>query len=147
MVKAVDSDLEVFDLNQTVEQNEAFLGATWQAIMFLPLFTVASAALCMVGYMMLSIDEQRPEFAMLRAVGARPRLIINISAIQDAIVLCSSFATGISLGTIITVMILMANLLVTTATIVLIFAWLISAVIAMFVLSLYPAVKLAKLRC
>lgn len=144
LVKAADPGLDVFDLSQTVEQNEAFLGATWQAIMFLPLFTVASAALCMVGYMMLSIDEQRPEFAMLRAVGARPRLIINISAIQGAIVLFSSFGTGISLGTIITVMILMANPVVTTMTVVVISGWLLSALIVMFGLSLYPAFRLAK---
>jgi ABC-type antimicrobial peptide transport system permease subunit len=144
MVKTADSDLEVFDLSQTVEQNEAFLGATWQGIMFLPLFTVASATLCMVGYMMLSIDEQRPEFAMLRAVGARPRLIINISAIQGAIVLFSSFGTGISLGIIITVMILMANPVVTAITVVVISGWLISALIVMFGLSLYPAFRLAK---
>lgn len=105
---------------------------TWQAIMFLPMFTLASAALCMVGYMMLSIDEQRPEFAMLRAVGARPSLIINISAIQGAIVLFSSFGTGISLGTIITVMISMANPVMTAMTVVVISGWLISALIVMF---------------
>ncbi len=69
MVKAVDANLEMFDLTQTVTENSAFLGATWQTIMFIPIATLASATLCLMGYMMLALDEQRQEFAMLRAVG------------------------------------------------------------------------------
>ena len=92
--------------------------------MLLPLFTLASAAMCLVGYMMLAMDEQHQEFAILRAVGAKPRIIVNISAIQSAIVLLSSFAVGISLGIITTLLILMTNPLVTSVTIVEIAAWL-----------------------
>ena len=84
------------------------------------------------------------EFAMLRAVGARPKLIINISAIQSAIVLFSSFGIGISFGVITTLMILMTNPIVTSTTIAVIVAWLISALLVMFLLSLYPAFKLSK---
>jgi ABC-type antimicrobial peptide transport system permease subunit len=144
MVKAVDSNLEVFDLSQTVVDNSAFLGATWQTIMFIPMFSLVSASLCLVGYMMLSVDEQRQEFGMLRAIGAKPKIIITISAIQSAIVLASSFGVGISFGIITTLLILMANPLVTSTTIFAISAWLVSALIAMFLLSLYPAFKLSK---
>jgi ABC-type antimicrobial peptide transport system permease subunit len=143
-VKEVDSDLEVFDLTQTIADNTDFLSGTWQTILFVPLFTLISAALCLVSYMMLSIDEQRQEFAMLRAVGARPRLIVNISAIQSAIVLLSSFGIGISFGVIITLIILMTNPIVTSTTIVEIVAWFISALLIMFLLSLYPAFRIAK---
>ena len=143
-VKAVDSDLEVFDLTQTIADNTAFLRETWQTILFIPLFTLISAALCLVNYMMLSIDEQRQEFAMLRAVGARPKLIVNISAIQSAIVLLSSFGVGISFGVITTMLILMTNPIVTSTTIAVIVAWFISALLIMFLLSLYPAIKLSK---
>jgi ABC-type antimicrobial peptide transport system permease subunit len=143
-VKAVDLDLEVFDLSQTIVGNTAFLRETWQTILFIPLFTLISASLCLVSYMMLSIDEQRQEFAMLRAVGARPKLIVNISAIQSAIVLLSSFGVGISFGVITTLMILMTNPIVTSTSIAVIVAWFISALLIMFLLSLYPAIKLSK---
>jgi putative ABC transport system permease protein len=112
--------------------------------MLLPLLTLASAAMSLVGYMMLSVDEQRQEFAMLRAVGAKPRLIVGISAIQGAIVLFSSFGVGLSLGVIGTLLILMAHPLVTGVTIASIGAWLLSALAAMYLLSLYPAFKLSK---
>jgi ABC-type antimicrobial peptide transport system permease subunit len=144
MVKASGYDLEVFDLGAVVEQNTVFLSSTWQTIMILPIFTLVSAAICLVGFMMFSVDEQHQEFAILRAVGAKPAIIISISAIQCAIVLFSSFGTGISLGIIVTSLILMANPIITATTIAIIAFWLISALIATFLLSLYPAFKMAK---
>ncbi len=145
IVKGIDSDLDVVDLSGVAEQNTAFLGSTWQTIMLLPLLTLISATLCLVGYMMLAVDEQRQEFAMLRAVGAKPRIITSISAIQSAIVLFSSFGIGISFGVITTLMILMANPLVTSTTIAVISIWLTATLFSMFLLSLYPAFKLAKM--
>jgi ABC-type antimicrobial peptide transport system permease subunit len=144
IIQASDSGLDIFDLNSVVEQNTGFLASNWQTIMLLPLFTLVSAAICLVGYMMLTIDEQHQEFAILRAVGAKPRIIIHISAIQSLIVLISSFATGISFGVITGWLILMANPIVTSITIFAITAWLIAALVGMFLLSLYPAYRLAK---
>jgi ABC-type antimicrobial peptide transport system permease subunit len=143
-VKQVYPDLDVFDVGARVAQNTAFLESTWQTIMVLPLLTLASAAISLVGYMMLSVEEQRQEFAMLRAVGAKPRLIIGISAIQSAIVLFSAFGVGLSLGVTGTLLILMAHPLVTGVTIASIAAWLLSALAAMYLLSLYPVFKLSK---
>jgi ABC-type antimicrobial peptide transport system permease subunit len=144
IVQSANSDLDVFELIGVVQKNTAFLASTWQTIMILPLFTLASAAICLAGYMMLGVDEQHQEFAILRAVGAKPRIIINISAIQSAIVLLSSFAMGISIGIITTLFILMRNPLITSFTVAEIASWLVVALIAMFIFSLYPAIKLAK---
>jgi len=144
IIQASDSGLDIFDLNSVVEQNTGFLASNWQTIMLLPLFTLVSAALCLVGYMMLAVDEQQQEFAILRAVGAKPRIIVHILAIQSLIVLISSFATGISLGVITAWLILMANPLVTSITILEIIAWLLAALVGMFLLSLYPAYRLVK---
>jgi ABC-type antimicrobial peptide transport system permease subunit len=144
MIQALNPDLDVFDLGGVIKQNTTFLASNWQTIMLLPLLTLASAALCLVGYMMLAVDEQHQEFAILRAVGAKPNIIVVISAIQSLIVLVSSFATGISLGVITTLLILMKNPLVTSVTILEIATWLIAALIGMFLLSLCPAYRLTK---
>jgi ABC-type antimicrobial peptide transport system permease subunit len=144
IIQASDSGLDIVELNSVIEQNTGFLASNWQTIMLLPLFTLVSAALCLVGYMMLAIDEQHQEFAILRAVGAKPRIIIHILAIQSLIVLISSFATGISLGVITAWLILMANPLITSITILEITAWLLAALFGMLFLSLYPAYRLAK---
>lgn len=143
-IQAVDPGLDVFPLDSVVEDNLGFLGSSWSVIMLLPLLTLTSAALCLVGYSMLAADEQHQEFAILRAIGTRPKIVIVILAIQSVIVLLSSFALGISLGTITTLLILMSQPLVTSVTIIMIAVYLLAALAAMFLLSLYPAIKLAK---
>lgn len=144
IVQESNPNLDVFDLSSTVQQNTQLLSTTWQTIMFLPLLTLASAAICLVSYMMLIIDEQKQEFAILRAVGARQRIIMYISGIQSALVLCSSFGIGISFGIITTTLILMPNPIVTGLTLMEIIVWLASALAVMFILSIYPAFRMAK---
>ena len=134
----------VYDLNLSVERNSAFLWSTWQTIMFLPSAILASATICLVAYMMLSVNEQFQEFAIIRAVGAKPNIIVSISAIQSFIVLLSSSGIGLSFGTIITFMILIANPTFTPLTVLTISGWILAALIAMFSLSLYPAFRAAK---
>ena len=144
LVQSIDPNLNAFSLNSVVEKNVNFLASTWQTIMLLPLFILASTALCLVGYMMLAVDEQRQEFAVLRAVGAKPRIVLFVLAIQSLIVLLSSFGVGISLGTIITLLVLLPQPLVTSFTILEITGWLLAALAVMFLLSLYPAYRLSK---
>jgi ABC-type antimicrobial peptide transport system permease subunit len=112
--------------------------------MFIPIFTLSSAALCLVAYVMLAIDEQRQELGFLRAMGAKPKTVANIVAIQSVIVLFSSCGFGLSLGTVATLMILMRQPLVTGFTIAEISSWFLLALAVIFLLSLIPALKLAR---
>ncbi len=144
MINSVNPELTVFELNEVLEKNLEFLGSTWSTVMLLPLFTLTSATLCLIAYIMLAVDEQRQEFAILRATGAKPKTIITILAIQSMIVLLSSCAVGISLGVITTLLILVPHPVVTSFTIIEVAAWLFAALIGMFLLSLIPAAKLAK---
>ncbi len=143
-VKTLDSDLEVFDLTISMTQNQAYLASTWQTIMLLPVFSLVSATLCLVGYIMLSLEDQRKEFGVLRAVGAKPKIIVSVSAIESLIVIASSFGLGLSFGVIITVMILMQNPIITASTIGIISIWIVAVLVAMFMLSLVPTFKLAR---
>jgi putative ABC transport system permease protein len=143
-VQNINSEFSVFELDEVLNKNLDFLGSMWSTIMLLPVFTLTSAALCLIGYIMLSVDEQRQEFAILRAIGAKPKTVIVILAIQSIIVLLSSFAVGISFGVITTLLILMPHPVVTSITIIEVAAWLIAALIGMLLLSLYPAAKFAK---
>jgi ABC-type antimicrobial peptide transport system permease subunit len=143
-IASVNSDLTVFELDEVLNENLGFLGSAWSTVMLLPLFTLTSAALCLIGYTMLAVDEQRQEFAILRATGAKPKAIIAILAIQSIVVLLSSFAVGISLGVITTLLILVPYPVVTCVTILKVAALLFTALSGMFLLSLYPAARLAK---
>jgi ABC-type lipoprotein release transport system permease subunit len=144
IVSSGDPCLVAFSLGQTAQNNLNFLGSTWSTVMVLPIFTLASAALCLLAYVMLAVDEQRQEFGFLRAMGAKPKTITNIVAIQSIVVLLSSLGLGLPLGTITTLLILMQHPLVTSFTVAEISAWLLVALASMFLLSLIPALRLAR---
>ena len=143
-IASINSDLTVFEVDEVLQKNLSFLGSAWSTVMLLPLFTLTSAALCLIGYTMLAVDEQRQEFAILRATGTKPNAVIAILAVQSLVVLLSSFAVGISLGVITTLLILVPNPVVTTVTLLEVAAWLFTALAGMFLLSLYPAARFAK---
>jgi len=143
-ISSVNQDLTVIDLDKVIGKSLVFLNSTWSTVMLLPLLTLSSATLCLIAYVMLSVDEQRQEFAILRAIGAKPKTIVNIVAVQSSIILASSLAWGLSFGVIATLIILVPQPVVTSFTILQIAAWLIIAVAGMFLLSLAPAVRSAK---
>ena len=112
--------------------------------MFLPAFALAAAALCLVGFLLVSIDEQKQEFAILRATGAKPKSILAILAVQSLIVLLSSFGVGVSLGIIACIVVLIEQPVVSSLAVLAIAGWLLAALAGMFLLSLYPAVKFSR---
>ena len=140
----IPSEFEVFELNKILNKNLGFLGYIWSTVMFLPLFSLVAASLCLIGYVMLTITEQRQEFGVLRAIGAKPRTVVKIVSGQSFIVLLSSYAAGIAIGIILTLLILIPEPLVTSYTVIEIAGWLLIALAATFIFSLYPAIKFAR---
>ncbi len=140
----MDSDLIAVGLNQVLDENVDFLGSLWSVIMFLPTFALAAAAICLINYLLIAIDEQHQEFGILRATGGKPRAIVSILAVQSLTVLLSSFAVGTSIGTIITILILTSKPVISTLTILIISSWLFVALAGIFLISLYPAIKFSK---
>jgi putative ABC transport system permease protein len=140
----LNSEFEVFDLNDVLDKNLSFVGYIWSTIMFLPLISLFAASLCLIAYVMLTITEQRQEFGVLRALGANPKTIVKIVSGQSLVVLLSSCAAGIAFGIIITLLILIPEPLVTSFTVAEISGWLLTALALTFIFSLYPAIRFAK---
>lgn len=144
IIKNANPEFDAFELNETLDENLGLLDYMWSMMMFLPMLCLSAAAMCLVGYVILAINEQRQEFGILRAVGARPMTIVKIIGVQNLLVLLSSWATGIALGTMVTLLILVPEPLVTSYTIIEIAVWLLAAMIAIFILSLYPALRFSR---
>ncbi|HVP26582.1 MAG TPA: ABC transporter permease [Candidatus Bathyarchaeia archaeon] len=144
IVSAVNPDFEVFELDEILDKSVNFIGYIWSAVMFLPLFSLVAASLCLIGYVTLAISEQRQEFGALRALGAKSKTVVNIIATQTLLVLLSSCAVGISFGIMTTLMILIPEPVVTSLTVIEISGWLLAALAAMFFLGLYPAIRFAR---
>lgn len=143
-VIAADASFEVFELNKIVDENLGFIGYLWSTIMFLPMFSLTATFSCLTGYVSLVLAEQQHEFGVLRALGAKPRALIAIVAVQSLIVLVSSYAAGVSLGIITTLLILVPEPIITSYTVIEIASWLLVALAATFIVCLYPAVKLSR---
>jgi putative ABC transport system permease protein len=143
-VRSLNAQLRVYELEEVIENNLSFLNSLWSSVKVLPLFTLISAASCLIGFLMLAADEQRQELGVLRAVGAKPGTVTAILSIQSIIVLLASYAIGISLGTMTTLLVLVPEPLVTNSTILEIGGWLFTALLGMFFLSLLYAMRFAK---
>jgi ABC-type antimicrobial peptide transport system permease subunit len=143
-LSAIDSNLGVVRPADLNGKNAEFLQATWSRVMVLPFFALVGATLCLIGYMTTAIEEQKQEFAVMRAIGGKPKLVTRILAFQSSTLLFSGFGIGISLGTVVTISVLMPNPVVTSGAILKIAAWLLSALVGMFVFTLPPARSIAK---
>jgi ABC-type antimicrobial peptide transport system permease subunit len=143
-IKTTKLELEVSELDEILDKQLGFVRYVWSTITLLPLLSLSAAALSLVGYVALTISEQRQELVILRAVGARPRTVMKIVVLENLLVLLSSWAAGIALGIIVTLLILIPEPIVTGGTIIEISAWLSLALVAILASSLYPALSLAK---
>jgi ABC-type antimicrobial peptide transport system permease subunit len=112
--------------------------------MFLPLLSLATAALCLVAYMMLLIAGQKRDFGIIRALGAKPKTVVKIVLIEILIVLTISASIGIFGGLLIALKFLIPDPVFSLNTFLSIGGWLASALVFLGLASLYPALKIVK---
>ena len=141
IVHAQDSDLRVVDVANELNTSLNYLSYVWSPILLLPLISLIGASLCLIGFVVLTIDEQRQEFGVLRSVGAQPRSVVRIVSAQSIVVLASSYGMGVSFGIIITLLILVQNPVISSFTVLEIAGLLTLAVVATFLLTLYFAFR------
>lgn len=144
VVKAASTELEILELNDLVDKSMSFLGHIWFAIMILPILSLCAVILCLANYVALAINEQRQEFGILRALGARPRDIARIIFTQNSLISLSAYAVGIGLGVMATLIVLVPEPLVTSITAARIAGWLSVAFVATLAPSLYISSRVTR---
>ncbi len=100
--EASAENLKVVELVTVLDKHVNFLSNIWSLVMFLPLFSLATVAISLLSYLMLSISGQQHEFGVMRALGAKPSNIMKIVFSQALIIVLVSGAIGISAGLFIT---------------------------------------------
>jgi ABC-type antimicrobial peptide transport system permease subunit len=131
-------------LNEILGKHLNFLGYIWSFVMFLPLFSLATATLCLLSYMMLSVTGQQREFGIMRALGAKPKAIIKIVFAEALIVTLISGVIGVFVGLFFTFGFLIPEPIISNFTLVSVVGWLVLALGLLCLSSLYPAVKVVK---
>ena len=139
-----NSQFAILDLREILKKNLLFLDQIWSTIRFLPLLIIVAACFCLIGYFVLSIEEQGKEFGIMRAIGMRNNKIIVVILEQSLIILLSSFAVGVSVGILVTVLILVPQPVITGYTILEISGWLLTSSLVLLISSLYPALRFSR---
>jgi ABC-type lipoprotein release transport system permease subunit len=144
VVAVLNGDFNVLELRQTVEANVSFLDYVWSTVITIPLFALAAAAFCLTDYVALTTSQQKEEYGILRAVGARPRTVLKIIVVQNMIVVLSSFGAGLALGLILSLLFLVQKPFVSACGVLEITAGMIVVLVVTFALSLYPSFRFSR---
>jgi len=137
-------NLELVELNKILGKHVRFVNNIWSFVMFLPLLSLATATLCLLSYLMLSIAGQQREFGVMRALGAKPRSIMKIVFTQALLITLLGGAIGISVGLLVTFVFLIPEAVVSQQTLVTVAGYLILTLSLLCLSSLYPAMKAVK---
>ena len=137
-------NLNVVELDTILDKHVSFLNKIWSLVMFLPFFSLATAAISLLSYLLHSISGQQHEFGIMRALGAKPRSIMKIVFSQALIIILVSGAIGISAGLFITFRFLIPDPVISQSTLISVSAWLLVILGLLCVSSLYPALKAVK---
>ena len=143
-VHAGNQEFSILDLDSLVKEAIAFLGFIWSSVLVVPFFALGSASLCLIGYVVLTMEDQVSELGVLRAVGAKPNTIFGIVSGQSLLISLASYGIGIAFGTIITLLILMNEPTITVFTVLEIGGWLAIVLMVTLLSSLYPALRFRK---
>jgi len=143
-VHAGNQEFSILDLDSLVKEAIAFLSFIWSSVLVVPFFALGSASLCLIGYVVLTMEDQVSELGVLRAVGAKPNTIFGIVSGQSLLISLSSYGIGIAFGTIITLLILMNEPTITIFTVLEIGGWLAIVLMVTLLSSLYPALRFSK---
>ena len=136
--------LEPVELNGVLGKHLAFLSYIWSFVMFLSLFSLATAVLSLLSYMMLSVAGQQREFGMMRALGAKPKMIMKIVFMEALIITLISGAVGIFVGFFFTFVFLIPEPVISQFTLFSVIGLLLLALSLLCLFSLYPAFRVVK---
>jgi len=135
--------LEITELNEVLQKHLSFLNTSWSLVTLAPLFSLVTAVLCLSGYVTLLISIQQRDLAIMRAMGAKLRVVIRIVVVQILIIVLVSGAIGLSIGLLISFF-LLPEPVISVASILPIFLWFFAALVFLGVCSLYPTIRTMK---
>jgi len=138
------TELAILELNESLEKHLGFLNYVWSLVIFLPLSSLVTATLCLLGYRVLSIAGQKRDFGIMRALGAKPPTIVKLMVTESFLILLISGAIGIFTGFFVSFVFLIPEPVITNNALLSIVGWLLLALGLICLSSLYPAMKTIK---
>lgn len=137
-------NLNTIGLDKVLEKHVNFLNNIWSQVMILPIFSLTTAVISLLSYLMLSISEQQHEFGIMRALGAKSKSIMKIVFSQALAIILVSGTIGITLGLFITIQFLLHDPIISQSSLISVSAGLLVILFTLCISSLYPTMKAVK---
>jgi ABC-type antimicrobial peptide transport system permease subunit len=132
------------ELNPISDRYNAFFQSLWSTFMIVSLFFLVTIALSLFTHMTLQISDHEAEIAMMRALGATPKKIVQLMMTQAALLILVSGAIGISVGLFFSLAFLISSPAISQASLIFIGLWLLSTIGFLAISSLYPIIRIAR---
>jgi ABC-type antimicrobial peptide transport system permease subunit len=136
--------LESAELNPILDRYNTFFQSLWSTFSVISLFFLIIITLSLFTHMTLQISDQEIEIAMMRALGARPRKVINIMMNEAALLILISGAIGITTGLGFSLVFLIRSPAISQTGLMTAGMWLLLTLGFLSVSSLYPIVRIAR---
>jgi ABC-type antimicrobial peptide transport system permease subunit len=140
--EAVSTDtLTVIELDTVLAKHVSFLNNVWSLVIFLPIFSLATVTLSLLSYILLSVSEQKSDLNIMNALGATRKIIAKTVVTQFSLIIVTSGAIGVALGTLISFKFLIPNPIISQSTLISALTGMISILVILCIISVYPALK------
>jgi putative ABC transport system permease protein len=141
---ASKENLSTLNLDTVLDNHLNYLNNIWSQVMFLPIFSLTTAVISLLSYLMLSTSEQQREFGIMRALGAKSKSIMKIVFSQALIIILVSGILGILLGLFTTFQFLLYDPVISQESLFSVSAGLLAILCILCLASLYPTMKAVK---
>jgi ABC-type antimicrobial peptide transport system permease subunit len=138
------SGLVMLDLDEALARQRAFVGYIWTLLLSLSLLSFVSAVVSLAGYTMLAVAGQQRDLAIMRALGAKPKMVLKIVFFENFLLVLAGALFGLPAGLLVVFMFFLREPVVTVNAALTIIGLMSTLIIALCLSSLQPARKAAR---
>jgi ABC-type antimicrobial peptide transport system permease subunit len=138
------SGFVMLNLDEALARQRVFVGYIWTLLLSLSLLSFVSAVVSLVGYTMLAVAGQQRDLAIMRALGAKPKMILKIVLFENFLLVLAGALFGLPAGLLVVFTFFLREPVVTVNAALTIIGLMSTLIAALCLSSLQPARKAAQ---
>jgi ABC-type antimicrobial peptide transport system permease subunit len=142
--EVLNTELQLVELNVALEEHKGFFNSLWSTVMFLPLFGLVVATICLASFMVFYVKEQQREFGVMRALGAKPRTIFKVIFVENSCITLTAVILSTLIGSVISFAFLIPEPIISSHSLLTVASMLLLVLTVLCLSSLYPAYLVIK---
>ena len=136
--------LVVVDLDQTLNKQVDFMNQIWASLLSLSLLSFLSAVASLMGFLTLSVPGQQRDWGIMRALGAKPGIILKVVVFQTFLLVLCGALFGLPVGMAVVLTFLIPEPIVSQNAVVVIAFLIFGVIVSLCLASLVPGKNAAR---